>query len=842
MLPKFLFDSYVDYKANTDCVISWLVDTARLCGWKSSITTLHTQAKRKGRRGKAGKQPQKAKSTQEVFGEQPGVTLAAQHTVPVKDLTMLAQTIASFSERPVLVPASIIAKARKAIVARTECFNWFHKQVSQDGGLPDDNDKHWHFIGVLGEVLRTLEPCCAVKDSGSNVPSGTKGNVATEKLNNKFEALDIEEPSMEQLEPADLDKPDTASKTHEPEARSSTRAMYQAESSEDEALFELFCFFRDCDRVRTFIKGTWSDYQQRRLDLQTASVITHTAICTIRQAESNFRRDFKSRYPNRDITDYHSLSQPLYEAVCRVRHEEPDKSSEPNDFMNMAMFDVGCWMLLPCAKMLDQWHRWVIVEKRLVWRFEDFQIYDSPQEHFKLSPRQQFQNDRVILFKTLREIVVIMVQHVRSGPVEDEFIKGVRKHWASKTLDMWVVFAAQVSLDIHHIMGQDVVRGIEELKAASEDVLLSTKSYFEFAPSWPTAWKVQNDDIIRFIQDEINCWMMSDALALEKEKASPHLRQLLGPPGPGYYLFSQNPLICGLLMFKWRSRMQEGGLCLVNMVGSLLNSGHLYNALRRTGNLSIEWPDMERVISLHSPERFFMGGRPTKPEDCWMMYYLIIGYSVQAFSRNRRNHLPLRKSKRGPRKLDDPSPILTMFRHCYCYLEPIDIVAAKAEALLYERTTGRKAGENSQRSRDLQRQWVESKNAPMAFLGALRDALAQEISAGSLCFDYFSLQLRSWRLLDELHREFPDELRREMGQYEKVNLGKVATLIIVGADEAQPEGEEIRLIAGGSHRVLARAGQIYKRFVEREGDVECRRREERRTFFTSSDGRVAGFR
>ena len=70
---------------------------------------------------------------------------------------------------------------------------------------------------------------------------------------------------------------------------------------------------------------------------------------------------------------------------------------------------------------------------------------------------------------------------------------------------------------------------------------------------------------------------------------------------------------------------------------------------------------MDVVIALHGEDRVFIGGRPSTILDCYKRVCLVLGYSVEPFTKNRRSKKRV-ISKNGPRGLKDSSLLGEIFR------------------------------------------------------------------------------------------------------------------------------------------------------------------------------------
>lgn len=138
------------------------------------------------------------------------------------------------------------------------------------------------------------------------------------------------------------------------------------------------------------------------------------------------------------------------------------------------------------------------------------------------------------------------------------------------------------------------------------------------------------------------------------------------PDPEPFRLLKQYPLLCGLFTFALKMRAQEIGLTFANAWGSILYSSHLYNAARQEKLLLKPWKDIEMLIALHSPERFFAGDSPKGLEEYLKGFMLSMGYSAANFASNRRRSGAPTASARGPRSLKQLCEAGELFSGRYC--------------------------------------------------------------------------------------------------------------------------------------------------------------------------------
>lgn len=201
--------------------------------------------------------------------------------------------------------------------------------------------------------------------------------------------------------------------------------------------------------------------------------------------------------------------------------------------------------------------------------------------------------------------------------------------------------------------------------------------------------------------------------------------------------------------------------------------GHLYNAARQEKLLSKCWKDMELLMMLQSPERFFVGDRPKALQDYLKRFLLSMGYSATAFASNRRRNAPI-ASSRGPRGLSELCKVGTLFTGRYCdndhnvawtsdsltpilesmlttdenesEEEPGEKAKTKAKKSTLSRSKTKKVKESSTGSLIKgAKNYMSSGMPTVDFLELLGNALHAE--ALELTIDYLSIHRSCWMLL-----------------------------------------------------------------------------------------------
>lgn len=143
----------------------------------------------------------------------------------------------------------------------------------------------------------------------------------------------------------------------------------------------------------------------------------------------------------------------------------------------------------------------------------------------------------------------------------------------------------------------------------------------------------------------------------------------VGFPLPGnderFYLLKRQPILCGFLACRALYEVQNAGMAVCKVWGTISHPAQLYMALRNAGSVQ-PWPMMEKVMKIQTKERIFLGGAPENIRDSYKQSMLMLGYSTTTFVSNKREGgmKKLPRSKRGPRGLREDVIIEKMFRPC----------------------------------------------------------------------------------------------------------------------------------------------------------------------------------
>lgn len=673
MLPETLIGSYKRYKEDTDVFTTWLSQTAITCGYNSVDLTRQSVTSQKAvprhvshaasiqpKDTASGSPKVTASKRKEPVGRIPHKSVpVTKRMVTTKDLIRQAEVIAESRTPKVQMPENIRLVVEHAIRARERCAAWF-----QQTNLHVNNslDGHTHFIEVLKESLAILRPCYA---NCNDYPEGaspdhlfplkhaeaSKGvDLSTDQTSNRFAKLHIED--LDDILDVGLSKEVVAV------TKDVTYDIYELEMEAvvDEA-FDVFCLFEDLHRIQDFVKQTWMQYNDRKLDLLTASFTTNAAIELVRQASEEIRS------VNQELQ-----SKPISwaKATREILGMEDDAGGRYKDLTDSHQFTY--W---PTAHTLEIFAisvrigypqpvlRVLPVDLGQALKAEETKLWMEEQEVLS-----QLQRD-LYFFDTCTGILTKAgLSH--DPPVEDEASKGFRQLREGGELSVWIVFAARVLLDIRVILGDHLNRGYQEsLEIASNaDKLLAIDAHAQAADRWPGHLKdvpIQTRQTIKFWVsnyfpaqkkrhiDEYGPasgkkWLNSDlaakywkvVLGLESpEEIAAHTEYQIPLNMEPEFAYSHNPLYCGLVAYNIVLRMERAGLTLASFHQSIYIAAHLYNGLRQRDVIKDRWREMDTVIEQHQGT-IFMGKLPVTSKECSSQLLLKLGFSARNWASDKK--------------------------------------------------------------------------------------------------------------------------------------------------------------------------------------------------------------
>ncbi|KAI8717223.1 hypothetical protein NCS52_00797500 [Fusarium sp. LHS14.1] len=249
MPPDPLVSIYQQYKQGTDFVASWLASTAKSCGYSTSDTA------------PSASNPGQEKTNDKSKGKRPAKETTFKTVVAIKDFVPMAKIISS--HKPSIKVSQFFLKTLDMVI---EMRSGFGKHLDANGVARDhlSDQSHCHFVDVLREVQKILQPCCSSPDET------TSPDPLVHEIINPFDRLELFEPSQKFLSTPAIPKSEL----------SIDQNQYEAEilSSRDDAIAAFRLLVKDLDLIKKSVGSIWLAQVDDRLDLASCAVATNTAI------------------------------------------------------------------------------------------------------------------------------------------------------------------------------------------------------------------------------------------------------------------------------------------------------------------------------------------------------------------------------------------------------------------------------------------------------------------------------------------------------------------------------------------------------------------------------------
>jgi hypothetical protein len=480
--------SYQQYKSDSDTVATWLANTAKQNGYPKDLLDSHKPqpaappkpGRLKGRARKLAHAASEARQAREQNSEPASTQEISQpprYLIAVKDFINLSEWIAGSTKPRIKVPATFIAVLDRAIVTRKEHHRlWQSKDDSSESDSRFQNsaeDTHLYFIGVLEKVREILTPLkCPQDPEKINTAPSQEVSDASNHLShftNQFDALEVEEPS-EGFASAE-------SASGEQKTAETPKLQYGVDtfSIKGESHYAFTLILGDLDDMRQYLQFVWTGYRTGSYSLTAAALTTDTAIELARELHD----DYVGTFP--ENADLETNMRVIYGTACFLADIDPREAARSEDPMDFALWDRVERFFYPA------WlHVAVTLENATPGRImtvgrSRISTYDASSDRTSKSPREKLLKDCWILGHMLPDFCVFAnLDEDEAMPAEDQMMIGLRELFLEKKVSIWLVFAVQVFLDIHHVCRTEVSKGFKDLTKEADRVAKNIKEILDF--------------------------------------------------------------------------------------------------------------------------------------------------------------------------------------------------------------------------------------------------------------------------------------------------------------------------------------------------------------------------
>ena len=482
-----------------------------------------------------------------------------------------------------------------------------------------------------------------------------------------------------------------------------------------------------------------------------------------------------------------------------ARGRIPRQKLASNESLRITPFDD--FIYLPTARTLMKFQRFMEMKIDYPQPVPPFRFnYISRPELLELPETKKKEKEDLLLSQLL--IDSSLYDMIRDGlsdrtgqrpPIQDEFNSGLEHLRKAGEISVWIVFASRIILDIQDILGSDVGRGYDSLRSAAQDALTVLDFHVEGKELAPggngECWHVKDADLPLRVHNSLKYWVVEAPLPSVKalcdqqgvghfgdiEDLPPEAREQvlqdmrargihnddvlpehnataekmdlksIKPAKDPNFLYANNPLYGGTLMFNLALDMEQAGITFANHHLTIFAMAHLYNVLQQTKVIQGKWPELDKIIQLHIGQ-LFAGQLPTRPSECHTRLSIRMGTTANAFARDQRASRGLSRvvgkgMKHLPKfALSESSEIL---REYSGHKEPMEKSLHRLEAVMHERATDKKRAQNRQLT-------------PIQFLAQVREWLPQMMTDTQT--DYITMTRTCNKLLKRVRRKIHQQL------------------------------------------------------------------------------------
>ncbi|KAJ4020230.1 hypothetical protein NW752_005337 [Fusarium irregulare] len=662
MLPDALMKGLRQYKSDTNALAAWLASTSRLCGYKCDFPNQKSfpdgENPPSGRlKGKARKEAKKRGAPVNPANPQTTKSQGPKYTVALKDFLPMAECIAKSRKPLITVPSSFVSTIDRAIRLRS---NFAAERALHGMEVDIDADNaHDYFVGVLNKVKEALRPRFPPTQNAQTTQPPEK-----EDISRGFQALSFEEPSQEFLNAPDVKLPqkaqgdDTSYKAkkdqenrlweilHAPDILELPQKVqgditdYKAEDDEEEEtgftnLISALVLL-EAKAMRDQIQWIWQGCLDKTIDITAAAVATNVGIQRIRKLSeecsmSNENNALRAAQLHFSTNAYWkgAMSGRSFREMAKGAEdlrEKVDRGMCPND-----LFEDYSNSFLYAIHTI----------KPLVEQTQDSLPYFRPRKVENPTAREQFLlEERDALYDFWVEGVLFLHYNIEKAgsnhfPVEDEFLRILRKTNETNEVSFELAFVAQVFLDIRHLLGSTETMA-EKAIGCIGGMKLGLDTFVELWADSPSA--KGRDSLKSQLKEGQDCLnnMIRDVIPAVKAYQIRNGLDVEGVDEPWRFL-KRSPVLCGLALFHARVEIYNLSINCMKETGVTTRLVHLYNAIQQEGFLDKSWADMEEFEACFEEEDLFMGRKPTRSSQYNERLMVQMGCSFSSIQKLKRS-------------------------------------------------------------------------------------------------------------------------------------------------------------------------------------------------------------
>ncbi|KAL8643545.1 MAG: hypothetical protein Q9226_008294 [Calogaya cf. arnoldii] len=228
----------------------------------------------------------------------------------------------------------------------------------------------------------------------------------------------------------------------------------------------------------------------------------------------------------------------------------------------------------------------------------------------------------------------------------------------------------------------------------------------------------------------------------EENAKKMNLKSIQAPKDPNY-LWTTNPIYCGIVSFRMLTDFEAAGISLSNWHNSIWPTAHLYNALQQLCGISRSWPEMDKLIDLHMAA-LFADHIPLSAHEFFVRFALALGLPMSSITRNtsHRSNNASQRFRQGANGIKlKTTEVSSVFRQYFEKKSSLEVCLLKLDKLM--RDPGPRA---SKKEKDAWKRPITN----LQFLAMLEANLPR--ITRRLRFDYITLTKQCVNLLKKIRQ------------------------------------------------------------------------------------------
>ncbi|KAL8630421.1 hypothetical protein Q9189_003842 [Teloschistes chrysophthalmus] len=390
------------------------------------------------------------------------------------------------------------------------------------------------------------------------------------------------------MAPAESPRPARSGATQDPSPALSGPG-YTIEAPDDEWLTALSCALEDMRSLRHCIRRYCHQYKSREIDCGTLSMTANTAVDMVEQLEAQLVKSTPSEMGAGALLDH-------FEHQSRQARNWQQTEAD--------------------LKLLNS-------TTRQMYCLKDFWVENADTD-----------TDKIPLLDRFTIIAVALGRDAKKGSV---------------VIPLYAIFAAQLFLDIHHILGGEKCnQGLQDLQVATAKHRQIFEGYQQFSRSiYAKRRLVEPDALMQKALSEIETWVREDIVEKARVKITKEKDGLDIKASKPRELLGTHPWLCGALRFGFDIISTQVGMKEWNFYDCCNPLAHVYNAAWQEGCLDAQWADMEKMLDMYPSKNILAGSRTLKGNSHGTQYQCASGVAAVTFARSRRTNAAAVFKKKG---------------------------------------------------------------------------------------------------------------------------------------------------------------------------------------------------